>query len=115
MALGVTFADLRCLTVAVHLRDVRLQIDSNLVENSIGPSAIGRNNWLLMGDAHSGHRTATFYTLIGNCYRVGINAEAYLSELFERLPGATTRTVSELTSHAIAAQRRAAEQAFETA
>jgi transposase len=94
--------------LCVHLRDGRVQIDSNLVENSIRPSAIGRKNWLFMGDAHSGYRAATFYTLIGNCHRAGLNAEAYLSELFERLPGATTRTVSELTPHAMAAKIRAA-------
>jgi hypothetical protein len=45
--------------------------------------------------------------LIGNCHRVGLNAEAYLAELFERLPSATTKTVHELTPHAIAAKRRA--------
>jgi hypothetical protein len=101
--------------LCVHLRDGRVQIDSNLVENSIRPSAIGRKNWLFMGDAQSGHRAATFYTLIGNCHRAGLNAEAYLSELFERLPGATTRTVHELTPHAIAAQRRAEAQALVSA
>lgn len=99
----------------VHLRDGRVQVDNNLVENSIRPSAIGRKSWLFMGDAHSGHRAASFYTLIGNCHRAGLNAEAYLSELFERLPAATTRTVHELTPHAMAAQRSAAKRAFVTA
>jgi hypothetical protein len=60
-----------------------------------------------MGDAGTGDRAATFYTLIGNCHRVGLNAEEYLTELFEHLPNATTRTVGELTPHAIAAKRRA--------
>ena len=63
-----------------------------------------------MGDPQSGERAATFYTLIANCHRVGLNAEAYLAELFERLPSATTKTVNELTPHAMAAKRRAAAQ-----
>ncbi len=66
---------------------------------------------LFMGDAKSGERAATFYTLIGNCHRAGLNAEAYLTELFERLPSATTKTVHDLTPHAVAAQRRAALEA----
>lgn len=96
--------------LCVFTRDGRVQIDNNLVENSIRPSAIGKKNWLFMGDAQTGERAATFYTLIGNCHRVGLNAEAYLTELFERLPSATTKTVKELTPHAIAAKRRAAAQ-----
>jgi hypothetical protein len=62
----------------VFLRDGRVQIDNNLVENTIRPSAIGKKNWLFMGDASAGARAATFYTLIGNVHRAGINAEAYL-------------------------------------
>lgn len=101
--------------LCMHLRDGRVQVDNNLVENSIRPTAIGRKNWLFMGEAHSGHRAATFYTLMGNCHHAGLNAEAYLTELFERLPGATTRTVHELTPHSVAVQHRATKQAFATA
>jgi hypothetical protein len=46
--------------VEVFLRDGRVQIDSNLVENAIGPSAIGKKNWLFLGDAGVGDRAATF-------------------------------------------------------
>jgi hypothetical protein len=69
-------------------------------QNSIRPSAIGKKNWLFMGDAKSGDRAATFYTLIGNCHREGINAEAYLTDILTRLPSATTKTVDQLTPHA---------------
>lgn len=97
--------------LCVFVRDGRVQIDNNLVENSIRPSAIGKKNWLFMGDSESGHRAATFYTLIANCHRAGLNVETYLTELFERLPTATTITVHELTPHVVAAKRRAEAQA----
>jgi transposase len=93
--------------LCVFTRDGRVQIDNNLVENTIRPSAIGKKNWLFMGDPKSGERAATFYTLIANCHRVGLNAEVYLTELFERLPTATTKTAHQLTPHAVAAKRRA--------
>ena len=80
-----------------------MQLDNNLVENAIRPSAIGKKNWLFMGDAGTGDRAATFYTLIGNCHREGINAEAYLTDIFERLPTETNQTVHRLTPKAWAA------------
>ncbi|GAA5150373.1 IS66-like element ISBthe6 family transposase [Prosthecobacter algae] len=97
--------------LSVYLRDGRVCIDNNLIENAIRPSAIGKKNWLFMGDAKSGDRAAMFYTLIGNCHREGINAEAYLTDLFTRLPTETNQTVHRLTPKAWAAEQRSLHQA----
>lgn len=99
----------------VFLRDGRVQIDSNLVENAIRPSAIGKKNWLFMGDAATGNRAATFYTLIGNCHREGINAEAYLTDIFQRLPTETNQTVHRLTPKAWAAEAARRKSVAQTA
>ena len=96
----------------VFLRDGRVQIDNNLVENAIRPSAIGKKNWLFMGDAQSGARAATFYTLIGNCHRQGIDATSYLSDIFKRLPTETNQTVHRLTPKAWAADQAAMRHAL---
>lgn len=96
--------------LSVYLRDGRVCIDNNLIENAIRPSAIGKKNWLFMGDPKSGDRAAVFYTLIGNCHREGINAEAYLKDLFTRLPTETNQTVHRLTPKAWAAEQRALNQ-----
>ena len=98
--------------LCVFLRDGRVQIDNNLVENTIRPSAIGKKNWLFMGDATTGDRAATFYMLIGNCHRQGINAEAYLTDMFKRLPTETNQTVHRLTPKAWAAEQAALRQAL---
>jgi hypothetical protein len=79
------------------LGDGRLEIDNNLVENAIRPSAIGKKNCLFIGDVTAGDRSAVFYTLNANCQREGINANKYLTALFKRLPKATNQTVNELT------------------
>lgn len=42
--------------------------------------AIGKKNWLFMGDSQTGARAATFYSPIGNAHREGIDATAYLIE-----------------------------------
>jgi transposase len=85
-------------------------VDNNLTENAIRPSAIGKKNWLFIGDASAGDRTAVFYTLIANCHREEINAREYLTDLFTRLPTATTRTVRELTPKAWAQEQRRRQQ-----
>ncbi|SKB05517.1 Transposase IS66 family protein [Prosthecobacter debontii] len=96
--------------LSVYLRDGRVCIDNNGIENAIRPSAIGKKNWLFMGDPKSGVRAAVFYTLIGNCHREGINAEAYLTDLFTRLPTETNRTVHRLTPRAWAANQKGLNQ-----
>jgi transposase len=96
----------------VFLQDGRVQIDNNLVENTIRPSAIGKKNWLFMGDPKSGERAALFYTLIGNCHRAGIDAQSYLTDLFTRLadPAQTTKTLRNLTPQGWAADRKTARE-----
>lgn len=109
---ALTYARNQWAKLGVFLDDGRVQIDSNLVENAIRPTAIGKKNYLFMGDAQSGARAATFYTLIGNAHRAGLNAEAYLTDLFKRLPTETTKTVHRLTPHAWAAEQAAKHQAL---
>jgi hypothetical protein len=93
------------------LNDGRVRIDNNLTENAIRHSAIGKKNWLFMGDAQSGQRAATFYTLIDHCHRLGTDATAYLTDIFTRLPSETNQTVHRLTPKAWAAEQAALRQA----
>jgi hypothetical protein len=95
-----------------YLRDGRTQIDNNLVENTIRPSAIGKKNWLFMGDAQTGARAATFYTLISNAHREGIDATAYLTDIFKRLPTETNQSAHRLTPKAWAAEQAKIRQAL---
>ena len=98
--------------LCVFLGDGRVQIDNNLVENTIRPSAIGKKNWLFMGDAKSGARAATFYTLISNCHRQSIDATAYLTDIFKRLPTEKNHTVHRLTPKDWAAEQAAKRHAL---
>ena len=83
--------------LGVYLRDGRVEIDNNLVENSIRPTAIGKKNWLFFGDAEAGQRSAILYTIIESCRRRGINPYEYLRDVLTRLPHATNWNVAELT------------------
>ncbi len=84
-------------TLELFLDDGRLEIDNNGVENSIRPTAIGKKNWLFVGDAEAGEYSATIYTVIESCRRRQIDPYAYLRDVLTRLPHLTNRQISEVT------------------
>lgn len=90
-----------------YLADGRLEIDNNLVENAIRPTAIGKKNWLFFGEAQAGQRSAILYTIIENCRRHGIDPYAYIKDLLTRLPGMTNQQIAALTPKAWAQARKA--------
>ena len=83
--------------LGVYLDDGRVEIDNNPVENAIRPTAIGKKNWLFVGEADAGQRGAIIYTVIESCRRRGLDPFAYLHDLFTRLPAATNWQLPELT------------------
>jgi transposase len=74
-----------------------VEIDNNLVENAIRPTAIGKKNWLFFGSEEAGARSAVMYTLIQNCRLHGVEPYAYLKDVLERLPTTTNQEVAQLT------------------
>jgi len=74
-----------------------VEIDNNLVENAIRPTAIGKKNWLFFGSEEAGRRNAAIYTLIQNCRMHGVDPSAYLKDVLERLPRTTNQQVAQLT------------------
>jgi transposase len=84
----------------VYLGDGRVEIDNNNVENSIRPTAIGKKNWLFIGEAGAGQRSAIVYTIIESCRRRRIDPYAYLLDVLTRLPHMTNRQIAEITPEA---------------
>jgi transposase len=84
-------------TLEIYLGDGRVEIDNNLVENAIRPTAIGKKNWLFFGDAGTGQRSAIIYTLIECCRRRRQDPFAYLRDILTRLPNMTNRQIQDVT------------------
>jgi hypothetical protein len=80
-----------------YIADGTLEIDNNLIENAIRPSALGKKNWLFVGHPVAGERSAVIYTLLGSCRRHGINPFDYLKDLFTRLPAVKITQIREFT------------------
>jgi hypothetical protein len=92
--------------LGVYLEDGRVEIDNNLVENAIRPTAIGKKNWLFIGEADAGERGAILYTIIENCRRRGIDPYAYLRDVLTRLPTMTNWQIKDVTPAAWAKSQR---------
>ena len=105
MGIAIDYALGQWRTLPVYLTDGRVEIDNNLVENAIRPTALGKKNWLFIGDAGAGERGAIIYTLIESCRRRGIDPHAYLKDVLTRLPSMTNRQIPEVTPAAWAKTR----------
>jgi hypothetical protein len=92
-------------TLKVFLNDGRVEIDNNLVENAIRPTAVGKKNWLFVGDADAGQRGAILYSVIESCRRRGLDPYSYLRDVLGRLPKMTNHQIPEVTPEAWSRKR----------
>jgi len=66
------------------------------VENSIRPTAVGKKNWLFVGDSQAGQWAAILYTVIESCRRHAIDPFAYLRDALTRLPSMTNQQIADI-------------------
>lgn len=81
-------------------------VHNNLLENAIRPTAVGKRNWLFVGDADAGQRGAILYTITESCRRRGIDPHAYLRDVLARLPHMTNWQIKDITPAAWAKAQR---------
>jgi transposase len=111
---AIDYALIRWESLTRYVADGALEIDNNLIENAIRPSALGKKNWLFIGHPSAGERSAILYTLLGSCRRHHLNPFDYLKDLFTRLPAAKITEIEQFTPRAWAkthAQHKALPQA----
>ena len=73
-----------------------VEIDNNLVENSIRPLALGRKNYLFAGSHESAQRSAMFYSLLGTCKLHNINPYVWLTNVYQRIKDQPINRIAEL-------------------
>ena len=100
MGKAIDYALNQWSALLIFLEEGRLEIDNNLIENAIRPTAIGRKNWLFIGEAQAGERRAIIYTIIECCRRRGLDPFAYLRDVCTRLPAMTNRQLKDITPEA---------------
>ena len=83
-----------------------MEIDNNLVENDIRPTALGKKNWLFIGDSTAGERGAILYSIVESGRRRGLDPYRYPSEALTALPTLTKWQVKDWTPEAWARAQR---------
>ena len=76
--------------LTAFLDDGRLEPDTNTVERSIRPIAIGKKNSLFSGDEGGGETWAILSSLLNTAKLNGVDPEAYLTDVLERMVSGRT-------------------------
>ena len=104
LARAIRYALSRWGALTRYRDDGRLEIDNNAAERALRSCALGRKNWLFAGADSGGERAAAMYTLLGTAQLNGLDPEAYLRHVLERLADHPINRIDELLPWNVAAQ-----------
>ena len=76
--------------------DGHIEIDNNAAERALRAVALGRKNYLFAGSDSGGERAAALYSLIGTAKLNGLDPEAYLREVLQRIADHPINHIEEL-------------------
>jgi transposase len=79
-----------------YLRDGRVEIDNNLIENAIRPVALGRKNYLFAGSHQAAQWHAMMYSFFASCKVNGVDPQAWLEDVLARISGHSMLRLEEL-------------------
>ncbi|MBU2724657.1 IS66 family transposase, partial [Acidithiobacillus ferridurans] len=96
IAKAIGYALKRWKALTLYLEEGQLSIDNNPVERALRGVAIGRKNFLFVGNDAGGERAASFYSIIETCKLNGIEPFAYLCDVLEKLPTWPNKKLHEL-------------------
>ena len=85
IAAAIRYALSRWDGLSRFLDDGRIEIDSNVVERSIRPIALGRKNHLFAGSDGGGEHWAVIASLIETCKMNGVDPQAYLRDVLSKI------------------------------
>lgn len=75
----------RWISLQNYLDHGMLEIDSNLIENSIRPLALGRKNYLFAGSNEAAKDIAMFYSFFATCTKNDIDPQKWLTHVIQNI------------------------------
>lgn len=75
LAYTITYTD----GLARYVLDGKYRMDTNLIENSVRPVAVGRRNYLFCGNHEAAEDAAVIYSLMGCCKAADVDFKAWMN------------------------------------
>lgn len=96
MGKALRYAQKMWSTLDALIEDPKLRLDNNLAENALRIIALGRKNFLFVGDEEGGRNLATLQTIVSTCIANEVNPEAYIADVLLRLDDTQSSQLDEL-------------------
>jgi len=96
LAQAIAYSLTRWTALTRYVHDGCIEIDNNAAERALRGVALGRGNYLFMGSDAGGERAAAIYSLIETAKLNGLDPQAYLREVLERIADHPINRVDEL-------------------
>jgi transposase len=96
MGAAISYALGQWDALTLFLTDPRLRVDNNPSENALRVAALGRTNFLFVGDDTAGEHLAGLYSLVMTCEANGVNPLAYLADVLIRVQTHPASRIDEL-------------------
>ena len=87
-----------------YVDDGRIEIDNSAAERALRGVALGRRNYLFAGADSGGERAAAMYSLIGTARLNGVEPQAYLRYVLDRIADHPINRIDELLPWNVASQ-----------
>ena len=85
--------------LTLFLTDPHLPVDNNASENALRICALGRKNFLFVGNDAAGENLAGLYSLVATCEANGVNPVEYLADVLIRVQSHPASRIDELLPH----------------
>jgi hypothetical protein len=96
LALAIRYAMSRWKALTRFTADGIIEIDNNGAERALRAVALGRKNYLFAGSDAGGERAAAVYSLVGSAKLNGLDPQAYLRHVIERIAAHPINRIDEL-------------------
>jgi transposase len=107
---AIRYALSRWSALTRYRDDGRIEIDNNAAERALRVVALGRKNYLFAGSDAGGERAAAIYSLLGSAKLNGLDPQAYLRYVLERIADHPMNRIAELLPWNVADKLAAVEQ-----
>jgi transposase len=104
LAAAFNYSLKRWVALTRYSQDGSIEIDNNAAERAMKGPVLGRKNWLFAGSHDGGERAAAMYSLLETAKLNGIDPEAYLRQVLQRISNLPINRIAELLPWNVASQ-----------